>query len=145
MEKLRSLNRPVAKILAVHSGGREAKNADSDTAKEFTVSRSDTYQRIMLTANLPTVVFISFNNYEGPTITALDGTEVVPIVPIRRTKAKIDLGTKEFAAGLSFVAVSRVRALEDLLFSPFSFERLERIKSYHGDPKHVSRIGWQRD
>ena len=92
---------------------------------------------------LPTVVFVSFDNYEGPTITALDGTEVVPIVPIRHTweskngsvcsrlqlpiclawaitvhksqrltlpKAKIDLGTKEFATDLSFVAVSRVRA-----------------------------------
>jgi len=43
-------------------------------------------------------------------------------------RVKIDLGAKEFAAGLSFVAVSRVRALEDLLFKPFSFERLERIK-----------------
>ncbi|PKY59036.1 hypothetical protein RhiirA4_481464 [Rhizophagus irregularis] len=75
MEKLRSLNRPVAKILAVHTGGREAKNADSDTAK---------------------------------------GLE--------------HIGTKEFAAGLSFVAVSRVRALGDLLFRPFNFERLERFK-----------------
>jgi len=43
-------------------------------------------------------------------------------------KAKVDLGKKEFAAGLSFVAVSRVRALGDILFRPFSFERLERIK-----------------
>jgi len=41
---------------------------------------------------------------------------------------KIDLGSKEFAAGLSFVTVSRVHALQDLLFKPFSFERLERIK-----------------
>ena len=31
-------------------------------------------------------------------------------------KAIIDLGEKEFTAGLSFVAVSRVRELEDLLF-----------------------------
>ncbi|RUS18789.1 hypothetical protein BC937DRAFT_88330 [Endogone sp. FLAS-F59071] len=34
---------------------------------------------------------------------------------------------RKFAAGLSFVAVSRVRALRDLLFRPFSFERLKRI------------------
>ena len=107
---------------------------------------------------LPTVVFISFDNYERPTITASDGTGVVPIVPIKRTwegksgrvcsrlqlpiylvwaitvhksqgltlpKAKIDLGKKEFAAGLSFVAVSRVRSLGDILFRPFNFERLE--------------------
>ncbi len=44
-------------------------------------------------------------------------------------KAIIDLGDKEFTAGLTFVAVSRVRALEDLLFKPFNFERLQRIKN----------------
>ena len=98
---------------------------------------------------IPSVVFITFDNYEGPTINALDGTKVVPIVPIRRTwesksgrkcsrlqvpiclawaitvhksqgltleKSKIDLGSKEFAAGLSFVAVSRVRSLGDIIF-----------------------------
>jgi len=43
-------------------------------------------------------------------------------------KAKVDLGKKEFAAGLSFVAVSRVHALGDIFFRPFSFERLEQIK-----------------
>ena len=43
-------------------------------------------------------------------------------------KAVIDLGENEFTAGLSFVAVSRVRALEDLLFKPFNFERIQRIK-----------------
>ena len=44
-------------------------------------------------------------------------------------KSKIDLGSKEFAAGLSFVAVSRVRSLGDIIFRPFSFERLHRIKN----------------
>ena len=44
-------------------------------------------------------------------------------------KAIIDFGEREYAAGLSFVAVSRVRALNDLLFRPFSFERLQRIKN----------------
>jgi len=43
-------------------------------------------------------------------------------------KARVDLEKKEFAAGLSFVAVSQVRTLADILFRPFSFERLERIK-----------------
>ena len=94
-------------------------------------------------------------------MTALDGTKVFPIVPIRRTwegkngtscsrlqvpvclawtitvhksqgltleKANIDIGSKEFAAGLSFVAISRVRSLGDIIFQPFSFERLQRIK-----------------
>ena len=53
-------------------------------------------------------------------------------------KAKIDLGSKEFAAGLSFVAISRVRALEDLIFRPFSFERLKRIK-------HCKRLQERKD
>jgi hypothetical protein len=43
-------------------------------------------------------------------------------------KAKVNLGENEFAAGLSFVAISRVRALGDLLFKAFTFDRLERIK-----------------
>ena len=41
----------------------------------------------------------------------------------------IDLGKKEFAAGLSFVALSQVRTLRNILFSPFSFERLQRLKT----------------
>jgi len=43
-------------------------------------------------------------------------------------KAIVDLRDREFTAGLIFVAVSRVRTLEDLLIKPFSFERLQRIK-----------------
>jgi len=44
-------------------------------------------------------------------------------------KAVIDLGNSEFAAGLSFVAVSRVRALTDLLFDVApTLERLQKIK-----------------
>ncbi|CAG8801089.1 15480_t:CDS:1, partial [Racocetra fulgida] len=39
-------------------------------------------------------------------------------------KAYISLGEREFSAGLSFVVVSRVRALSDLLFRPFNFDRL---------------------
>ena len=39
-------------------------------------------------------------------------------------KAKIDIGNKEFAAGLTFVALSRVRSLSDICFKQFSFDRL---------------------
>ena len=53
MEKLRSLNCPIAKIKAVHTGGSEAKNADSDTAKglesQLLLAKG---ARVMLTANL---------------------------------------------------------------------------------------------
>ena len=44
-------------------------------------------------------------------------------------KVVIDLGKKEYNSGLSFVALSRVRALKDILFAPFSLDRLQRIKS----------------
>ena len=51
--KLQSLNQPVAKIRAVHTGGSEASKADSDIAKglepEILLARN---ARVMLTANL---------------------------------------------------------------------------------------------
>jgi ATP-dependent exoDNAse (exonuclease V) alpha subunit len=110
--------------------------------------------------SLPAVILVSFDKYNGPTLTNLKNTSVVPIVPIRRMwegkssscsrlqiplslawditahksqgltlpKAVIDLGKKEFVAGLSFVAISRVRSFDDILFKPFSFNRLQRIK-----------------
>ncbi|GBC31310.2 ATP-dependent DNA helicase PIF1-like [Rhizophagus irregularis DAOM 181602=DAOM 197198] len=190
LEKLRSLNQPIAKIRAVHTGGPEASKADSETAKglesELLLARNT---RVMLTANLwvgaglvngaigtitdilykekaehtslPTVILVSFDKYDGPTLTNIEGIPVVPIVPIRRmwegksgtcsrlqiplslawaitvhksqgltlTKAVIDLGRKEFAAGLSFVAISHVRSLDDILFRHFTFNRLQNIKS----------------
>jgi len=43
-------------------------------------------------------------------------------------RAIIDLGDKEFSTGLSFVTVSRVCTLKDLLFKPFNFDRLQHIK-----------------
>ena len=107
---------------------------------------------------LPIAVFVEFDNYTGPAITSAEGKKVVLIPPIRRswetntgpcsrlqipiraitvhksqgltlTKAVIDIRKKEYASGLSFVAVSRVCALENILFKPFSFERLQRIKN----------------
>jgi ATP-dependent exoDNAse (exonuclease V) alpha subunit len=189
LNKIRSLNQPVTKMHAVHTGGSEASKADFETAKgleaEVLLCRK---ARVMLTANiwvtaglvnsamgtitdilfkekpeytsLPAVILVSFDKYNGPTLTNLKNTSVVPIVPIRRMwegkssscsrlqiplslawditahksqgltlpKAVIDLGKKEFVAGLSFVAISRVRSFDDILFKPFSFNRLQRIK-----------------
>lgn len=189
-DMLRSLNCPIAKILAEHTGGSEARKATSDVAKgleaQLLLAKG---ARVMLTANvwtqvglvngamgtiqdiifgnegppsLPIAVFISFDKYEGPTISNSEGVKVVPIVPIKRAwegkngthcsrlqipiclawavtvhksqgltlaKSKIDLGNREFAAGLSFVAVSRVRSLSDLYFKGFNFDRLEHNKN----------------
>jgi hypothetical protein len=41
----------------------------------------------------------------------------------------IDIEKKEYVAGQSFVAISRVCALKNILFCPFSFKRLQRIKN----------------
>jgi len=41
---------------------------------------------------------------------------------------KIDIGNSEFAAGLTFVALSRVHSLENICFKQFTFDRLQRIK-----------------
>ena len=54
------------------------------------------------------------------------------------TKAVIDIGSREFTSSLSFVAVSRVHSIEDLLFKPFNFERLQRIKD-------CKRLGERKD
>ena len=97
----------------MHTGGRESKKANSDTAKgleaELLFAKGS---RVMLTANiwtegglvngamgtiqdilfedqgppsLPTAVFIKFDIYEESNITTLKGDKVVPIVLIKRS------------------------------------------------------------
>jgi ATP-dependent exoDNAse (exonuclease V) alpha subunit len=47
-------------------------------------------------------------------------------------KAIINIGSKERAAGCTFVAISRLRRLSDGLFIPMSFERLAHIGKSKG-------------
>ena len=190
MNKLASLNCPVAAINAVHTGGSEARKADFNVAKGLqaclllakgakVMLRTNlwteaglvngsigTVEEIVFDENqsppsLPNSVLIEFNNYSGPAIVTIEGKKLVSIIPVRHTwegkkgpcsrlqipiclawaitvhksqgltmqEATIDLGKKEFAAGLSFVAISRVCALENIIFSPFSLERLQRVKT----------------
>ena len=106
--------------------------------------------------SLPVAVTVLFDHYSGPTLS--DGTvPITPLrrswsssgsscsrlqLPLKLSwavtihksqgltldKAVIDAGKKEFCAGLTFVAISRVRCLTDLLFSPpFSYQRLNNI------------------
>jgi hypothetical protein len=44
-------------------------------------------------------------------------------------QAVIDIGPKEFALGLTYVGLSRVKSLDGLLLKPFSYQRLLMIKS----------------
>ena len=103
--------------------------------------------------HLPVAVMVHFDSYHGPTLP--DGTvPIVPLrrtwcasggtcsrlqLPIKLAwavtihkaqgltlnKAVIHIGRIEFSSGLTFVACSRVRHLEDLLFDPpFPFSRV---------------------
>ena len=102
--------------------------------------------------DLPTAVMVRFDKYSGPTLPngvapftplrrcwSKSGIQCsrlqLPLklawaVTIHKSqgltldKAVVDIGTREFAPGLTFVACSRVRQLEDLLFSPpFAYRR----------------------
>ena len=108
--------------------------------------------------DLPAAVMVHFDSYHGPTYS--DGTvPIVPVrhtwynagVPCSRLqlplklawaitihkaqgltldKVIIDVGTREFSSGLTFVACSRVRRLSDLLFIPaFPFQRLSHLSA----------------
>ena len=57
-------------------------------------------------------------------------------------KAVIDLEKKKYAASLSFVAISRINALKNILFKPFSFERLQRIKTCKRLQKRKEEEKW---
>ena len=43
------------------------------------------------------------------------------------TKAVVDIGDKEMAAGCTSVALSRLKTLSGLLIQPMTFERLQAI------------------
>ena len=106
--------------------------------------------------NLPIAVTVKFDSYRGPTLS--DGTvPITPLrrtwsasggscsrlqLPLKLAwavtihkaqgltldKVVIDIGKKEFSAGLTFVACSRVRHLRDLLFDPpFPFQRVANL------------------
>ena len=106
--------------------------------------------------NLPIAVTVRFDSYRGPTLS--DGTvPITPLcrtwsasggscsrlqLPLKLAwavtihkaqgltldKVVIDIGKKEFSAGLTFVACSRVRRLKDLLFDPpFPFQRVANL------------------
>ena len=108
----------------------------------------------MLPPNLPVAVLVQFDNYSGPpfiencvTIVPIthewtSGThhlscQQIPLQPCyaitihkshgQTLKAVIDLGRAEMAAGCTFVAVSRLKKLEDGLFQPMTYKRLQAI------------------
>lgn len=106
--------------------------------------------------DLPVAVTVLFDSYSGPTLS--DGTvPIAPIrhswstsagycsrlqLPLKLAwavtihkaqgltldKVTVDIGKKEFSAGLTFVAISRVRHMTHLLLNPpFPFQRLKNL------------------
>ena len=120
--------------------------------------------------DLPVAVMIRFDTYSGPCLP--DGTvPIAPIrrtwsnagvqcsrlqLPLKLAwaitihkaqgltlnKVVIDVGKKEFCAGLTFVACSRVRSLSDLLFNPpFPYQRLANLsKSQRLKERQLARM-----
>ena len=108
--------------------------------------------------DLPIAVIVKFDNYTGPSISAIP--DCVPIPPITASvnacnsvherqqiplrlawaltihksqgltleKAWIDIGKKETTLGLTYVALSRVRNLSSLIIEPMTFQRLLEIR-----------------
>ena len=114
------------------------------------------YKQGQAPPSLPVAVTVLFDHYSGPTLS--DGTvPITPLrrswsssgtscsrlqLPLKLAwavtihkaqgltldKVVVDIGKKEFCAGLTFVAISRVRCMTDLLFSPpFAFQRLKNL------------------
>src|SRR2546421_7343776 len=113
LNKLRSLNSPVAKINAVHTGGSEARKSDSDVAKGLEpyllLARGS---RVMLRTNLwteaglvngsvgtiqevifeenqeppslPIAIMVEFDNYSSPAM-SINEKRLISISPVRHT------------------------------------------------------------
>ena len=104
--------------------------------------------------DLPIAVIVKFDNYTGPSISAIPSCVPTPPItasvnacnsvherqqiPLRLAwaitihksqgltleKALIDIGKKETTLGLSYVALSRVRNLSSLVIEPITFQRV---------------------
>ncbi|CAG8550625.1 7430_t:CDS:2, partial [Racocetra persica] len=113
--KLYMLNHPVARIRAIYSRGSEAQKADLNEAKGLE-------SEILLAKDQPLPLLKVLELFQLALYNAHGMGLILP-------KAIIDLGQNEFVAGLLFVAVSHIRLLNNIIFKPFIFERLQYIKN----------------
>ncbi|KAM4064284.1 ATP-dependent DNA helicase PIF1 [Hirsutella rhossiliensis] len=75
----------------------------------------------------PAVIMVDFDSYDGPPyLTTNEGRNISPILPsLTKDKIVTDLATRDFQAGISYVAVSRVTSLQGLLLeAPFDRQSL---------------------
>ena len=108
--------------------------------------------------SLPISVIVHFPDFKGPSFLPNHAVPICPItaeseikgmkveriqIPLRLSwaitihksqgltlpKIWVDLGNSEKVPGLSYVAISRVRSLQDLALEPFPFQRLHSLKN----------------
>ena len=123
--------------------------------------------------DLPVAVMVQFDKYSGPTWGGNRCVLISPItrtwrsghrelsrqqLPLRLAwavtvhksqgltlnQAVIDTGKKYFTTELSFVALSRVRKLQDCLIQQFTFDRLKNIKNISlrkNEEKRLAALG----
>ncbi|KAM4060930.1 ATP-dependent DNA helicase PIF1 [Hirsutella rhossiliensis] len=75
----------------------------------------------------PSVIMVDFDSYDGPPyLTTNEGRKISPILPsLTKDQIVTDLATRDFQAGISYVAVSRVTSLQGLLLeAPFDRQSL---------------------
>ncbi|XP_044720079.1 ATP-dependent DNA helicase PIF1 [Hirsutella rhossiliensis] len=75
----------------------------------------------------PAVIMVDFDSYDGPPyLTTNEGRKISPILPsLTKEQIVTDLATRDFQAGISYVAVSRVTSLQGLLLeAPFDRQSL---------------------
>ncbi|XP_044721877.1 ATP-dependent DNA helicase PIF1 [Hirsutella rhossiliensis] len=129
--------------------GKGAGQAPSDNAgnlsNKFPVAKG---ARVMLTTNLwqpaglvngaqdpPAVIMVDFDGYDGPPyLTTNEGRKISPILPsLTKDQIVTDLATRDFQAGISYVAVSRVTSLQGLLLeAPFDRQSLYKYTPTEG-------------
>lgn len=106
-------------------------------------------------------IMVEFNSYTGPKFNGSNVLPITPVsvsfqkglqnftmkqfplqpayaISIHRSQgitldqAVVDIGPSEFALGMTYVALSRVRTLQGLYLEPFSYNRLKKINEKKG-------------
>ncbi|GET54746.1 ATP-dependent DNA helicase PIF1-like [Rhizophagus irregularis DAOM 181602=DAOM 197198] len=109
--------------MAVHTGGNKAKKASSDVAKVFE-------PQLLLAKE-------AREGNKSGTICSRQQVRLYLVWAITiyksqglmLSKSKADIGSKKFAAELTFIAVSHIYSLSDIYFRQFMFDRLQCNKN----------------